>query len=186
MEAGGSVTFGAYTIRIGRSFPELLDLYRGHAILAEHFDHDADVGGQCFVAAERGPSEWPQLVVTQRFAPSGAGFEPGVLVVPESGTIFLGAGDRLLAYAVRGDEWSRLWIDAADMGFYRWSRHDDVVVMSAELELAAWSLTAEKLWSTFVEPPWTYSVDEGRVRLDVMGTVSDFALGAGPAPRATA
>jgi len=28
--------------------------------------------------------------------------------------------------------------------------------MSAELELAAWRTDGTKLWTTFVEPPWTY------------------------------
>jgi len=52
--------------------------------------------------------------------------------------------------------------------------------MSAELELAAWTLAAKKLWSTFVEPPWDYEVHGARVHLDVMGTKSVFDLENGP------
>ena len=74
----------------------------------------------------------------------------------------------------------RLWEDDAEVGFLDWQRHADVVVMSAELELAAWSLDGKKLWTTFVEPPWTYTVTAGQVELDVMGNRSRFDLRRGP------
>jgi hypothetical protein len=57
----------------------------------------------------------------------------------------------------------------------------DVVVMSAELELAAWTTTGEKLWTTFVEPPWEYAVEGDSLVLDVMGTKSSFGLRRSPA-----
>jgi hypothetical protein len=41
--------------------------------------------------------------------------------------------------------------------------------MSAELELAVWTTDAMKLWSTFVEPPWSYRVPAGQIELDAMG-----------------
>jgi hypothetical protein len=56
----------------------------------------------------------------------------------------------------------------------------DVVVVSAELELAAWDVSGRKLWSTFVEPPWEYDVDADIVRLDVMGRRTQFPLVGGP------
>lgn len=52
--------------------------------------------------------------------------------------------------------------------------------MSAELELAAWDLEGNKLWTTFVEPPWEYAVRDGVVRLDVMGAKSEFPAWTGP------
>jgi hypothetical protein len=70
----------------------------------------------------------------------------------------------------------RQWQDDADTGFWGWRLHDDVVVMSAELELAAWTTGGEKLWTTFVEPPWSYAVEDSTVRLDVMGEISEFPL----------
>jgi hypothetical protein len=172
------VSIAGYEASVAFGFPAMVDLYRDTAVVTEHFDLD-DPWDECFVAVRRDPYRWPQLVVTQRYGPAGPGFEPGVLIVPETETIFIGAGERLLAYTARGDRWSRLWIDAAQL-FYRWCQHDDYVVMSAELELAAWTAAGEKLWSTHVEPPWTYSVEDGRVKLDVMGTVTDFALSNGP------
>ena len=52
--------------------------------------------------------------------------------------------------------------------------------MSAELELAAWTLEGLKLWSTFVEPPWTYTVEKEMVQLDVMGNKMSFDIKKGP------
>jgi hypothetical protein len=84
----------------------------------------------------------------------------------------------LLAYDLRHVR--RIWEDEADTGFWGWGRHGDVILMSAELEFAAWDLHGAKLWSTFVEPPWSYEFREGRIELDVMGEKSSFDLNAGP------
>lgn len=69
------------------------------------------------------------------------------------------------------------------MGFWAWARHGDVIAMSAELELAAWDLTGQKLWTTFAEPPWDYRVVDSEVELDVMGCASTFPLVSGPTRR---
>lgn len=74
--------------------------------------------------------------------------------------VFVGAGTRL--------------------GFWSWSAHEGTVLMSAELELAAWNSHGEKLWTTPVEPPWHYSVQQGVVTLDIMGETRSFPLFGGP------
>lgn len=122
-------------------------------------------------------------MVTQRFSPAVGGFSPGVLVVPETNVVFIGAGTRLLAYQRTADHWTRRWEDTADVGFRGWQRHGSVIVMSAEIEMAAWTVDGVKVWTTFVEPPWSYDVTDGTVRLDVMGTITSFALENGPASR---
>jgi hypothetical protein len=55
--------------------------------------------------------------------------------------------------------------------------------MSAELELAALDLLGRRLWSTLVEPPWSYEVVTGVIQLDVMGEKSSFGVESGPAQR---
>jgi hypothetical protein len=65
-------------------------------------------------------------------------------------------------------------------GFFKWMQHGKFVLMSAELELAAWDSFGRKLWSTYAEPPWDYQVQEHRVQLDVMGIKSEFDLAKGP------
>lgn len=52
--------------------------------------------------------------------------------------------------------------------------------MSAELELAVWSLHGERRWSTFVEPPWPYAVNHDSLELAVMGKKSVFPVATGP------
>ncbi len=64
--------------------------------------------------------------------------------------------------------------------FWGCARHGDRVILSAELELAAWDLHGRKCWSVFVEPPWEYEVLAGMIELDVMGTKSSFPLDVGP------
>lgn len=171
-----SITVGRYRIRCTYDgLPELYAAYRAHAALVEEFGLE-EAGSKCCVGVEREAGR-PILVVAQTFSPSG-GFFPGVLLLPETGTLFLGAGERLLAY--RLDPPDRLWEDTAELGFWSWSSHGQVVLMAAELELAAWSADGRKLWTTFVEPPWSYTVREESVHLDVMGSKVEFPLAAGP------
>jgi hypothetical protein len=92
--------------------------------------------------------------------------------------LFLGAGEDILAYDVV--KLARLWEDTAELGFWGWRRHGDFVVMSAELEVAAWDTAGRKLWTAFVEPPWSYEVVGNSVELDVMGARSSFSIAAGP------
>ncbi len=161
--------------------PALQSDYRDRAELSEAFDLDVvDINSTyCFCALGYTERDWPILVVEQRYSPSGYGWNHGVLLVPESGVLFIGAGERLLAYDCSNTP-RRLWVDQANTGFWGWSRHDDVILISAELEFAAWSIEGVKLWSTFVEPPWTYTVAQGKIDLDVMGEHSSFPLEKGP------
>ena len=58
--------------------------------------------------------------------------------------------------------------------------------MLAELEFAAWDFKGNRMWSTFVEPPWVYDVKGERIELDVMGERSSFAATTRPKPSAPA
>ena len=124
------VAVGQMEVLVDLAPPVALDVYREHAELVEdhRFGDDRWESGYAFVAVNNG-GEWPRLVVTQQFAPAGAGFAPGVLLVPDLAQVFT---------------------------------------------------TGNKLWTTFVEPPWSYQVIGGQIRLDVMGTVSTFDLTRGP------
>ena len=170
-----SFSSGDYIVEAALREPPLTS---AHATVGEDFGL-SDRGTLLVVTVGPAHSDQRSLTVSQHFAPGPeAGFQPGVLIVPETHTLFIGAGTRLLAYHLQ--RVARLWQDEADTGFWFWRRHGEVVVMSAELELAAWDLEGHKLWSTFVEPPWTYSVSEGSVTLDVMGQIRKFSLRSGP------
>ena len=172
------LSIGPYLIQTGQGkLPELYPEYARRAILSDEFDLQNAERTHCFVSVARA-SVWPQLVVAQTFSPSAGGFEPGVLLVQETETLFIGAGERPLAY--RLGPFERLWEDTCDMGFWGWEQHGEVVLMRAELELAAWDCFGKKLWSTFVEPPWDCVVKDDRIQLDVMGDKSEFDLAKGP------
>ena len=178
-----AVVVGRFVVMVATRPPEMLSHYLAHAAVVDEFpaQDDRTVSGYCFVGVKAGLQDWPQLVVSQRFSPAGYGFAPGVLLVPETGRLFVGAGTRLLSYRADDDcRWQRLFVDEADVGFLSWRQFGDVVLMSAELELAAWTTTGEKLWRTFVEPPWSYEMVGDEVHLDVMGERSSFSKRTGP------
>jgi hypothetical protein len=171
---------GEYTVTgtVGE-VPAIYGALIEHAHLHDDFGVDSPDGTALVISVESASSQYPELLISQRFKPGPeAGFHPGAFVVPESHLLLVGAGTRLLAYDLH--LLRRIWEDVADTGFWGWKRHNDVVVMSAELELAAWTLEGRKLWSTFVEPPWEYDVRGTRLHLDVMGTKSVFDLKLGP------
>ena len=172
-----SIVVGEYSLIChDRGLPPLFEVFVRHARLVDEFDNDLDQGEKCVLAIKRGLG-WPFLVVTQRCKLPGI-FDPSALLVPDTNVIFLGVGERLLAYELDGP--TRLWEDATDCGVLGWARHGDCVVMSAELELAVWDIHGQKRWTTFVEPPWEYTVVEGTVHLDVMGRLTSFPLDTGP------
>jgi hypothetical protein len=181
--AGFSVAVGEYILGCTPDGISSLfkDLQR-QAQLVERFDINGrgpDGSGLCCVTVSRSDESWPFLVVAQDFHPSSGGFEPGLLLNPSTNLLFIGAGERLLAYDLVTPR--RLWEDATNGGFWCWAQHGNVVLMLAELELAAWNTHGEKLWTTFVEPPWDYTVEADTVRLDVMGLSAVSRSSRGPA-----
>src|ERR1044071_5120630 len=93
-----AVGIGETQILAGRTPPDFLGVFQQHADLTENFPglEDSPLDGYFFVAVNDG-GEWPRLVVTQQYAPSGPGFDPGVLFVPETRQLFIVAGTRLSA-----------------------------------------------------------------------------------------
>lgn len=172
-----TVTYQDYTICLEERLPTRYKEYCKYARLVEEVGLNNPPVGMCFVAVKK-RFEWPFLVVAQHYSPGGyPGFYPGVLVVPETHLLFLGAGTRLLAYTL--DTPARLWEDEAELGFWGWERSGEFVIMSGELELAVWDTSGQKKWTRFVEPPWNYTVDGDTLRLDAMGQQSTLSLQSG-------
>jgi hypothetical protein len=132
------------------------------------------------LAVYKAPFGWPVLLVLAGRTPwyDGHQLDVGALLVPETDTLFVGALDEVLAYDLRGP--TRLWREGAEHGFWNWQRHDDYVLMAAEIGLAAWDLRGIKQWETFVEPPYAYKVADGTVHLTVMDVPVSFSLANGP------
>ncbi len=108
----------------------------------------------------------------------GKVIHPGVLLDPETGCLFLGRQERLVADDLHAVQ--RLWVDHTESGFWGRSRHGDVVFLAAELELAAWDGQGRKLWATFVEPPWHDTVADRVVHVTVLDVGASFPLTTGP------
>ena len=100
--------------------PFLHEEYRKCARLVEEIGLEETEGDIWFIAVAD-DSNLPFLVVIQRFSPAEPCFSPGILLIPETKLLLIGAGERLLAYDLAKP--ARLWEDKADTGFWRWKRH---------------------------------------------------------------
>ncbi|MGO6984308.1 hypothetical protein [Rhizobium leguminosarum] len=161
------------------SLPRIYDSYVKNAAFVDQVKPSTQEGRDLFLGVcDKGSSHrWPEIVITQRYEDASGTFHPGFLVVPEASILFIGAGERLLGYDVERRE--RVFEDRTDYGFWGWTRQGDYVLMSAELEFAVWRKTGEKLWSAFVEPPWSFNVSGENVELDIMGQLKIFSLETG-------
>jgi len=177
------ITLDGYTVGISDTMPDIYGHYCRHAQLVEVFEGDkweSYESSSLFLLVARG-NALPFLVVTQKYsAGPDQGFHPGVVLVPETHTLFIGAGERLLAYRLEPVE--KLWEEYTMMGFWGWERYRERVIMSAEMELAAWDSHGHKRWSLSVEPPWSYHIEGDTIQLEVMGQPSSFSLQEGPPP----
>lgn len=169
-----TVDVDGYLVSIYHGLPDLLNLYISHASFADIGDLRGADGSPSLITVASGTG-LPEVVVVLRSDFRGLLFPPGVALVAETGVLFVGGGQVARAYSLV-EPAKRQWEEDVEVGFFRWQRVDDVMLMSAELELAAWTLSGEKLWTRFVEPPWGYDVVGGVVQLDVMGSVSTFPL----------
>ena len=169
-----TVDVAGHLLTIIHGLPGHLDSYLSNAAFADTRDL-RQVNGSPSLITAGGGTAWPEFVAVLRSRFEGTLFPLGVALVPETGVLFVGGGQVARAYSLR-EPVEHLWDEVVECGFWSWRRTDDVMVMSAELELAAWSIDGQKLWTRFVEPPWGYEVVDGIVHLDVMGALSTFPL----------
>ena len=57
------------------------------------------------------------------------------------------------------------------VGFWAWHQQGDHVFLLAELEFGVFTTAGQRLWSTFVEPPWDFRIDGEIVELDIMNKI---------------
>jgi hypothetical protein len=172
---GVRVSAGQYVVEVHPGHLSTFERLASVARLVDVVDLRSSEGRPCSVTvSERGKMV---LVASFRYQLEG-GLGLAVALLPDVHRLFVGAGDELFCYDLAQPR--RLWRDNADTGLWGWEIVGDTVLMSAELEFAAWDKSGEKLWSTFVEPPWSYVVADGSVALDVMGEMSRFTVREGP------
>ena len=107
-------------------------------------------------------------------------FGPQLLFVEETGTLFLGAGQTVAAYRIT-PEFGRVMALGVEPGVLSWERSGQVVLMAAELELAGFDLSGGLRWRLPVEPPWSYLISGGRLRVTIMGRQRAIDLTSGEA-----
>jgi hypothetical protein len=160
-------TCGAYTISLADSLPPMYYSYCQRAQLVDTIELEGGFSALCYLSVARG-RDWPFLIVAQRYSPGPqSGFYPGVLFIPETNALFLGAGARLLAYTL--DDPARLWEHNLTGGFWQWERSQDRIIMSCENGLVVWDTHAQKRWAYFVEPPWHYTVEGDIIYVHIDG-----------------
>ncbi len=180
-----TTTIGDYTLIVdpdGLPTEERIKFFRIHADLYERFTFHGDKIRTCFVAVRRNVDWWPVLpflVVQMEYMPMQLG-DPGVMLLPDTGRLFIGAGRRLVCYQLL-DEPERLWESHALEEFFSWQRHGDVVIMAGLNELAAWDTKGNPLWwSDKPEHQWSYRVVDETVKLEIGTDITEFNLESGP------
>ncbi len=161
---------GAWRVNIGDEPHQGLDESR---VVVDRLGDD-DSREPVFVlvsAAARAPS----LLVVGRVR---ASFSPGVHLVPETSTLFVGCSESLAVYDLEKSE--RTHLDLTPYAFTSWNRHGDIIVMSGELEVAGYDLRGQRLWAATIEPPWDYGVQGDAMFTIAMGHKTEFSLREGP------
>jgi hypothetical protein len=172
-----SEVVGTYMLVCDFAMPPAYAEYCKRAKLAEELA-TASVDATYFVVVTHVDEVDPTLCVGIDYESYDGIFGAQSLLVPETAILYIGTGRLLLAYDLTKP--ARLWYREVDCGFWGWMRHDDVVVMSAETDMFAYSLAGDQIWSAYVEPPWSYTVEGDKVHLDVMGKLTEFPLLSGP------
>ena len=165
-----SIVFGDWNLVIeDGGLPPLFNEYLQHADFVDQIDVNNADGRFYFlgICKREASIGWPSVISVQKYQIAQQAFSPGILIVHDTSLVFVGAGDRLLCYDI--DNQKRLWEDETSFGFWGWAQFGTYVLMSAELEFAVWNQSGQKLWSTFVEPPWNFEVRGQTVELNVMG-----------------
>ena len=162
--------------------PALYNEYLSHAEFVEQIAlKDTDQTGVWFFGLRNiqldSNDGWPSIVIAQRYEPSGWGFTPAAVLMPDTSVLFLGAGTRILIFDLKTKE--LISEDYTTVGFWGWEQRGNIVLMSSELDFAAWDSSGSKLWSKSVEPPWSFKVNEDQVQLVIMGRQSSFNLRTG-------
>ncbi len=165
------IVCGDYSIECTPSgLPEIYDQLRARAVLTEEIA--LDQRDLCCFPVRRSGEPWPFLIVALGCSTAAAGLSPGALLVSRLGTLFLGYGERLVAYALLPP--AKLWSATAPGNFRFWEQHGEVVLLSAGLALEAWSTAGEKLWTWPAAAPWSHHV---------RGEIVECTDGAGRAQR---
>ncbi|MBA2964348.1 MULTISPECIES: hypothetical protein [Ramlibacter] len=156
-----------YVVSVALSPDEAMDMPDSRDVLRSRLECEADDRDYLSIAIWRRGSS-ALLLVNGWYSPGPrSGFLPGILVVPETAVAFIGAGTVARSYSLESP--ALIECHETSVGFSGWQQHGNLVVMACELELSVWTTQGTRLWSRFVEPPWSYEVEGEQIDVDVMG-----------------
>lgn len=170
-------TIGKYSVSLWSSPDDINHHTREFAVATKHLTTHESRGDYVAIGvSDAGPGA--DLLVEGQYSPGPAsGFHPGILIIPETGIVFIGVGTNVLVYNMAPI--SEIVHAQTEVGFWYWHQHGASVFMCAELELAVWNIDGQKRWSRPVEPPWSWHVSGDIVAIDVMGHVDSYSLQTG-------
>lgn len=155
-------------VQIGKE-PDIFDMWLKHSSFND-MDGLSKEGTPIYIGAGKG-EEWYNTVIAFRSDPIDyGGFHPGLLVAPETNTLFVGAGTVIRTYDLKQQK--KRFEKELPCGFWGWIRHNDLVIMQEELQFGIYTLDGQEIWSTYVEPPWTFEIHGGLVTLNVMDEIT--------------
>jgi hypothetical protein len=112
------------------------ELYRPYAQLLDEIDldileRDPVDSSICFLAVQNDTMIGKYvLILALGYSPAEPTFIPSVMFVPETDTVYIGAGERALTYQL--DPPLKLSEEEASVGFISWQRYQQYILMSAE------------------------------------------------------
>jgi hypothetical protein len=170
-----TITIGKYTVVCDHKISDRISRDIKDAVIVETLPSLDEKYGEFIYYGVTDCSESPDLIIKGIYSPSSlSGFYPELLIIPESGILFFGAGEIIQIWEL--SPYKKIHEESPNCGFWGWSQYNDVVLMSAELELACWNTKGKKLWSRFVEPPWYYTVEDDVVTTNVMNHQEKFNI----------
>ncbi len=172
---GFEVGAGGFRIVLSEEAPHGLDERR---VNVDRLGDAEDDRKPCYVLVHRANGA-PTLLIIGRMR---EGFGCGVHLAQNTGVLFFGCGESICTYDMATG--TKLHADITPYAFHSWNRHSceggDVIIMSAELEVAGFATDGTKLWSGVVESPWDYGVSGDNMYTLVMGHRVEFPLLKGP------
>lgn len=163
-------SFDKYTIAVHLDTPP--DVYGMWLEYAKYLDTDdlSKEGTSVYIGIAQGGRWYEDIIAFNTDPVDYGGFYPGFLIIPETEILFIGAGIIIKTYDLKNHK--KVFQKDTFVGFWGWQRWAEYVIMLEELEFGVYDLKGNEIWSTYVEPPWTYEINEGIVTLNVMDKLS--------------
>lgn len=122
--------------------------------------------------------KWEMMIVAFNTEPvDDTFFQPELLFLPETKTLFIGGGRKAMTYSLKDK--MKLSDRNLAMGFWYWAKHETFIILVEELEIAVYNSEGNFIWETRADPPWSYGIENNILTLDIMDTIAKYELNTG-------